>query len=349
MTPSQRAGAPGEVLLWGTAGGGNAPDVSGLTLPAGWVKDDVFILTPLPDFLGARTMLKELAASLKPWTTWPLTLTAHTGGPGLEDGRTAAALADAVISLATRGAHVLVVSAGSPWNDPVGRALIQAHLWQGGDRQAESPVRSRSFSLHVVENGGAPRILAQTPLDRLEAIMVRLLAPGGCPWDREQTHLTLRPYVVEEAAEVIEAIERGTPGKLVDELGDLLLQIAFHAALASETGDFALADVARAIEAKMLFRHPHVFSDWQVSGAEEVLHNWDVIKASEAAAAGETADRGAWRPLRKAAVRVSLAAIRAAFAAAGDDDQGFKAARRDLADQVAALLAGAQDSLGTNR
>jgi MazG family protein len=120
-------------------------------------------------------------------------------------------------------------------------------------------------------------------LGRLVDIMARLRAPGGCPWDREQTHETLRPYVLEEAYEVLDAIDRGDPAGLRDELGDLLLQVVFHAELARERGDFAIADVAGAIADKLVRRHPHVFADVQVSGADDVVRNWRQIKAAERA------------------------------------------------------------------
>jgi MazG family protein len=128
-------------------------------------------------------------------------------------------------------------------------------------------------------------------LARLVDVMERLRAPGGCPWDREQTHESLRPYVVEEAYEVLEAIEGGDPAALCDELGDLLLQVVFHAEIASEAGAFRLADVARAIADKLERRHPHVFGDVEVRDADEVVRNWRRIKAEEkagTAGAGDT-------------------------------------------------------------
>jgi len=116
---------------------------------------------------------------------------------------------------------------------------------------------------------------------RLVDIMARLRGPGGCPWDREQTSQTLRPYLVEETYEVLDAIDFGDSSALRDELGDLLLQIVFHAQLAAEAGRFTAADVARAIAAKLVRRHPHVFGDVQVRDAEEVIRNWRRIKAEE--------------------------------------------------------------------
>jgi MazG family protein len=122
---------------------------------------------------------------------------------------------------------------------------------------------------------------------RLVDIMARLRAPGGCPWDREQTPSTLRPYVIEEAYEVVEAIEHGEPGPLCDELGDLLLQVVFQAELATESGEFTIADVARAVGDKLVRRHPHVFGDVSVENADEVMRNWRRIKAEERRARGE--------------------------------------------------------------
>lgn len=111
--------------------------------------------------------------------------------------------------------------------------------------------------------------------------MARLRAPGGCPWDREQTHRSLRPYLLEEAYEALEAIDRGSPEELREELGDLLLQVVFHAQMAAEAGAFTIEDVVASLVDKLIRRHPHVFGDTQVGGAREVLANWEVIKAQE--------------------------------------------------------------------
>ncbi len=124
-------------------------------------------------------------------------------------------------------------------------------------------------------------------LGRLVDIMARLRAPGGCPWDREQTPQTLRPYLLEETYEVLDAIERGSPEALRDELGDLLLQIVFHAEIAREAGQFTIADVATAIADKLERRHPHVFGDVRVAGADDVMRNWQTIKAEERRAGGD--------------------------------------------------------------
>jgi len=119
------------------------------------------------------------------------------------------------------------------------------------------------------------------PFARLVDIMARLRAPGGCPWDREQTPQSLRPYVLEEAYEVLEAIEQGDPTALCEELGDLLLQVVFQAELAAEAGTFTIADVATAISDKLERRHPHVFGDARADTADEVARNWRRLKAVE--------------------------------------------------------------------
>jgi tetrapyrrole methylase family protein/MazG family protein len=117
--------------------------------------------------------------------------------------------------------------------------------------------------------------------DDLLLVMHRLRSPGGCPWDVEQTHHSLKPYLIEEAYEVIEAIDLGDDKDLSLELGDLLLQIVFHAEIASGEGRFSILDVIRNIHDKMVRRHPHVFGDTVVSGTGEVLKNWSRIKAKE--------------------------------------------------------------------
>ncbi len=112
-------------------------------------------------------------------------------------------------------------------------------------------------------------------------IMQRLLAADGCPWDREQTLETLKPFLLEEAHEVLEAIEGGDATGHCEELGDLLFQIVFQAELRAAEGAFGIEDVVRAIGAKMVRRHPHVFGDLKVSGSEEVLSNWGKLKEAE--------------------------------------------------------------------
>ncbi len=123
-------------------------------------------------------------------------------------------------------------------------------------------------------------------IQRLLAIMERLRGPGGCPWDREQTLRTLRPYVLEETYEVLEAIDAGVARDHCEELGDLLLQIVFQAQLRAEEGAFGFADVANAISDKLVSRHPHVFGDAQVADAAAVLKQWAALKREEKRARG---------------------------------------------------------------
>src|SRR5512140_3172557 len=123
-------------------------------------------------------------------------------------------------------------------------------------------------------------------VERLLAIMARLRGPGGCPWDREQTLASLRPYVLEETYEVLEAIDVGDPREHCEELGDLLLQIVFQAHLTKEAGQFAFEDVAEAISDKLVARHPHVLGDSDVKEAEGVLRQWAELKRKEKAAKG---------------------------------------------------------------
>ncbi|MBN1606063.1 MAG: nucleoside triphosphate pyrophosphohydrolase [Polyangiaceae bacterium] len=115
----------------------------------------------------------------------------------------------------------------------------------------------------------------------LVALMRRLLGPGGCPWDREQDFLSLRRYVLEEACEVIDAIEAGDLEHLREELGDLTLQVIFLSELGRQAGRFGPDDVVRTLAEKLVRRHPHVFGDVQVGGSAEVLRNWETIKAQE--------------------------------------------------------------------
>ncbi|HHY47633.1 MAG TPA: nucleoside triphosphate pyrophosphohydrolase [Firmicutes bacterium] len=127
-------------------------------------------------------------------------------------------------------------------------------------------------------------------LKRLVDIVARLRGEGGCPWDRKQTHESIKPHLIEEAYEVVEAIDTHDMHGLVEELGDVLLHVVFHSQLASEEGRFDVGDVIKAIEDKMIRRHPHVFGDASVSGADEVLRNWERIKQEESSGADGSHD-----------------------------------------------------------
>src|SRR5271157_1399896 len=132
----------------------------------------------------------------------------------------------------------------------------------------------------------AQRAEAGAWFEKLVGVMARLRGPGGCPWDREQTHATLRTYLIEEAYEVLEALDGSDDVKFAEELGDLLLQIVFHAEMAEEEGRFNIVDVIREIYEKMIRRHPHVFGEKRARDAAEVLRNWEIIKKEERAAKG---------------------------------------------------------------
>jgi MazG family protein len=143
-------------------------------------------------------------------------------------------------------------------------------------------------------------------------LAARLRAPDGCPWDREQTHQTLRRHLLEEAHEVYDALEAGSTPNLASELGDLLLQVVLHAEYAAEAGVFDLTDVYRSIMAKIVRRHPHVFGDVVAGSVEEVIRNWETIKAgerAELAAAGDDAPAIEGMPAAFAGLSRSLPAL----------------------------------------
>jgi tetrapyrrole methylase family protein/MazG family protein/ATP diphosphatase len=176
-------------------------------------------------------------------------------------------------------------------------------------------------------------------LYRLVDIMRRLLAPDGCPWDREQTLESLRPYVIEEAHEVVDAIDAGSPEELREELGDLLLQVVFQAELARAKGWFGPDDVVSAICDKLVRRHPHVFGDVKVSGSDEVVTNWEAIKAEEKAGRGVLDGVPKALPALLRALRVGEKAARVGF-----DWPDLTGARskvdEELAELDAALVSG---------
>jgi tetrapyrrole methylase family protein/MazG family protein len=150
--------------------------------------------------------------------------------------------------------------------------------------------------------------------EKLVAVQARLRAPKGCPWDREQTHQSLRTYLIEEAYEVLDAMDAGDDAKFADELGDLLLQVLFHADIAREAGRFDVVDVIRAIHDKMIRRHPHVFGDGTAKNSAEVLRNWDRIKAEERRTAQASAGTASGRDGKMAPNDVGRAAAAAADA-----------------------------------
>jgi len=124
-----------------------------------------------------------------------------------------------------------------------------------------------------------PENLSQ--FETLVDIIAKLRAPDGCPWDREQTHASLREFLLEECYEVLAVLDEGDSGRLCQELGDLLLQIVLHTQIATEAGEFGLRDVVNSINTKLIHRHPHIFASQRVQDAEEVAHNWEALKQEE--------------------------------------------------------------------
>ncbi len=121
----------------------------------------------------------------------------------------------------------------------------------------------------------------QSGIDRLTEIAARLRAPDGCPWDREQDHMTLREHAIEEVYELIDAIEANDEPEMIEELGDMLFQVVFHCQLGNERGAFDFDKIAHRISDKLVNRHPHVFGDTKVNSVEDVLTNWEAIKRAE--------------------------------------------------------------------
>ncbi len=128
--------------------------------------------------------------------------------------------------------------------------------------------------------------------DRVVEIMARLRGEGGCPWDRKQTRETLKPYLVEEAYEVLEMIEKQDEAKLKEELGDVLLQVLFHAQIGGERKTFTIEDVLETLAEKLVRRHPHVFGESKVNTADEVVHRWEEIKRQEKAGQSDNGEAG---------------------------------------------------------
>jgi tetrapyrrole methylase family protein / MazG family protein len=172
----------------------------------------------------------------------------------------------------------------------------------------------------------------------LVKLMQRLRAKNGCPWDRKQTHASLRPFLLEETHEVLEAIESRSPEKLQDELGDLLFQVIFHAQLAAEAGRFDIYDVIQSSLVKMRRRHPHIFGGPKVRSAKQVLENWEEIKKRERQGSGHSLLAGVPRtlPALIRAHRVQAKAARVGFTWSRIDQASAKVAE-EIAELQAAL------------
>ena len=190
---------------------------------------------------------------------------------------------------------------------------------------------------------------------RLVEIMARLRAPGGCPWDREQNFDTIKPYLLEEAYEVMDAIDARDWDGLADELGDLLLQAVFFAQMASEEGRFDIADSLLAINSKLVRRHPHVFADGDAKTCGDVLRRWDEIKAVEKQGKGAPPPKGLLAGVpRSLPALVEAQKIAAKAAGAGFDweniEQVFDKLREELAEIDAARATGSpaeiEDEIG---
>jgi tetrapyrrole methylase family protein/MazG family protein/ATP diphosphatase len=183
-----------------------------------------------------------------------------------------------------------------------------------------------------------------TGVRHLVGVMRRLLDPDGCPWDREQSFATLRKYVLEEACEVIDAIDSGDRKALKEELGDLLLQVVFQAELGRAEGAFAIDDVAEGIVDKLVRRHPHVFGDITVSGSSEVLTNWEKLKAKEKADRGILAGVPRSLPALTRAQRIGEKVQRVGFD--WEDHAGSRAkVTEEIAELDAAIAQGNADKM----
>ena len=189
---------------------------------------------------------------------------------------------------------------------------------------------------------------SENQLERLLEIMRRLRSPEGCPWDQKQSSDSIKMYAIEEAYELVEAIENGSVSELEEELGDLLLQVVFHAQIQSEAGLFDFEDVARGISEKLVRRHPHVFGHTAVSGADEVLTNWDTIKREEKAEKGEASSilEGVPRalPSLQRAHEVQKRAARAGFDWATSEDVLAKL-EEEITEVREAIQSGNEDAL----
>ena len=167
---------------------------------------------------------------------------------------------------------------------PDGHPVMLVHA-AGGEGE-----RVEALALHAIDQSEyiglltalyVPPLAEATSLEGFQETIAHLRAPDGCPWDREQTHLSLRPYLLEEAYEVLAALDSGDVSALREELGDLLLQIVLHSQIANEEGEFRMAEVIQGIQTKLIRRHPHVFGDVAVDGVTTVLQNWEKLKADE--------------------------------------------------------------------
>ncbi|HEY8491360.1 MAG TPA: nucleoside triphosphate pyrophosphohydrolase [Dehalococcoidia bacterium] len=244
----------------------------------------------LLDRAAAEGLPVRLAAGLAPWETALTALRLDPLAAGLQVLRAPDAPADAQRPALILGAE-----------EPDAPAALRARLLDRYPADHRVTLLSggvaRALPLSGLDpaeprHGAALYLPALPPYDDLRsfagltAVMARLRSPEGCPWDRQQTHQTLKANLLEETYEVLQALDEDDPKKLAEELGDLLIQVVFHTQIAIEQGEFGYGDVIGAITGKLVRRHPHVFGDVAAATPEEVLSNWERIKAQERAAAG---------------------------------------------------------------
>lgn len=183
-------------------------------------------------------------------------------------------------------------------------------------------------------------------IDDLRRTMARLRAPDGCPWDREQTHQTLARCLIDECSELLDTIDRGDTAHMREELGDVLIQVVFHAQLAAERGEFDFDDVARGINEKLIRRHPHVFGDARAETAADVIVVWERVKAGEKAAAGT---EPAPAPVFKELPPRLPALLLAEAVAKRIEQQGWPAADAWAEPELAALADGLDEAAAGRR
>ena len=165
----------------------------------------------------------------------------------------------------------------------------------------------KSQNLGLLSSLYIPALSPHASFEAFQEVIAKLRAPNGCPWDRQQTHMSLRPYLLEEAYETLEALDDENMVELEEEFGDLLLQIVLHAQIATETGDFNMQNVIEGISKKLIRRHPHIFSGTKVLDVEGVIHNWEQIKAEERQLNGDVKKKGILDGVPKALPALSQA------------------------------------------
>ncbi len=197
------------------------------------------------------------------------------------------AIATSVVRWARRNEASVYAVSGHPLEAPEAIPILRAAASAGVDVEVEPGVSDleRLPAADPVTGtfAGPGALRGAMAFERLVAVMARLRSPDGCPWDRAQSHASLAIHLIEECHEVLDAIDRNDMVDLEEELGDLLLQIVFHAQLADDAGAFEIGDVVEELIAKLVYRHPHIFGDVSVSGPDEVVSNWEALKHEEKA------------------------------------------------------------------